>query len=429
MSINKDNIIYSEPVREIMGTPPSALTRWGTVVIFSVFILFILLSWLIRYPDLLPSQVEITTENPPATLVSKVSGRIRHIFVNDKDTVKKDQLLALLASPATMEQFEKLKLFTDTTSDISRLRFGQIPDLSDLGELQPYYGTFRKSLSDLENFRENDLYGSKIGSAEAEISELKKLIGTLRQKEKLQSEIISIEQVKYSRVSSLTGDSAIAQIELDDATQDRLQRSLEIEQIRLDISTENIRLINKEDMLLEYKIRQKEEHDRLFAIADESFRNLKARIQIWENDYLLISPVNGVVSFTRYWSENQTVNMDEPVLTIIPLSPGDYIGRIYLKMQKSGKVQVGQPVNIKLSGYPYLEYGMVRGIIRSKSLVPSGDAYIIEIGLPQGLNTLYGRRLEFNQNMQGTAEVITDDIRLLQKIIYPFRHLININRR
>jgi HlyD family secretion protein len=98
-------------------------------------------------------------------------------------------------------------------------------------------------------------------------------------------------------------------------------------------------------------------------------------------------------------------------------------------MQRSGKVKQGQAVNIKLSSYPYLEYGMVRGRIKTKSLVPSGDAYVIEIELPDGLTTLYKRKLDFTQNMQGVAEVITDDMRLLQKIIYPLRYLLSVNKR
>jgi HlyD family secretion protein len=97
-------------------------------------------------------------------------------------------------------------------------------------------------------------------------------------------------------------------------------------------------------------------------------------------------------------------------------------------MQRSGKVKTGQRVNIKLTGYPYLEYGMVRGIVTSKSLVPTGDSYIIEITLPDGLRTLYGENLEFTQNMQGTAEIMTDSLRLLQKIVNPFRYLATKNR-
>ena len=102
---------------------------------------------------------------------------------------------------------------------------------------------------------------------------------------------------------------------------------------------------------------------------------------------------------------------------------------LILKCSDQVKSRPGQKVNIKLSGYPYLEYGMVRGVVKSKSLVPSGDAYIIEIDLPDGLTTLYGMKLDFTQNMQGTAEIITEDIRLLQKIVNPFRYMISSNKR
>jgi len=98
-------------------------------------------------------------------------------------------------------------------------------------------------------------------------------------------------------------------------------------------------------------------------------------------------------------------------------------------MYRSGKVKNGQKINIKLSGYPYLEFGMIRGIVKSKSLVPAGDTYVIEVLLPDGLNTLYGYSLDFNQKMQGTAEIITDDVNLLQKILNPFRYMISRNRR
>jgi HlyD family secretion protein len=72
---------------------------------------------------------------------------------------------------------------------------------------------------------------------------------------------------------------------------------------------------------------------------------------------------------------------------------------------------------------------IVRGIVKSKSLVPAGDVYVIEVELPDGLSTLYGIKLDFTQNMQGTAEIITEDVRLLQKIINPFRYMILKNKR
>jgi len=86
-------------------------------------------------------------------------------------------------------------------------------------------------------------------------------------------------------------------------------------------------------------------------------------------------------------------------------------------------------VNIKLSGYPYLEFGMVKGVVKSKALVSASDAYLIEISFPDRLTTLYGEKLPFTQYMQGNAEIITEDLRLLEKIINPFRHLISKNKR
>ena len=82
MKNQKPEILYSEPVKEIMGKPPRRILRWGTTIMLLVFVLFIVFSWLIRYPDIILAQVEITTTNPPVTLVSKITGRINSFFVN-----------------------------------------------------------------------------------------------------------------------------------------------------------------------------------------------------------------------------------------------------------------------------------------------------------------------------------------------------------
>ena len=71
MKEHKPEILYSDPVKEIISNPPRRIIRWGTAVIALVFILLLVLAWLIRYPDIVSAPVVITTENPPVTLVSK----------------------------------------------------------------------------------------------------------------------------------------------------------------------------------------------------------------------------------------------------------------------------------------------------------------------------------------------------------------------
>jgi multidrug resistance efflux pump len=425
MEERETNSLYSGPVNEIMGHPPGRILRWGTSVIFVVFILFIFFAWLIKYPDIIPSSVEITTVNPPVTLVSKVTGRIKHLYVSDKEITAPDQLIAVMETAASVDEILNLDNLIDTVVNPGSMVLSGLPEFTQLGEIQNYWGIFRKNLSDYNNYLQNNYYGFRIQSINDEITGLLTYLEGLRAKEKLFSENQLIETRKYKRDSALYVSRTYSETDLEKSFQSLLKVRSDLIQVKLDISSKEIELAERRQMLQDYKIERVEEKDRIFSVLNESFLNLKAQLKIWESTYLLISPFRGTVTFTKFWSENQTVNKDEPVLSIVPLETGDYVGRIYLKMNRSGKVRTGQVVNIKLSGYPYLEYGMVKGVVRSKSLVPSGDSYIIEVSLPSGLTTTYGEKLDLDQNMKGTAEIITDNLNLLQRITNPFRYLVS----
>jgi HlyD family secretion protein len=429
MKNKRPEILYSDPVREIMGKPPRRILRWGTTIMFLVFVLFIFFAWLIRYPDTIPAPVEITTTNPPVTLVTKITGHINSFFVKEREKVNAGQLVALMETTASMKEIELLKQTIDTIKTPELLSSRLLPVFSELGELQGFYGIFLKNLSDLNNYVINDSYGSKIASLTDEINGIQEFISRLSVKEKLYSENQRLEAKKYSRDSSLYVSKVIAESGLENSHQSLLRVNMELQQARLDHSAKSIELSEKRQLLQDDRITRIEEKEKLVSALRESFLNLKAQINLWENTYLLISPIEGIVSFTKFWSANQSVVKDEPVVSIVPVNAGKFLGRINLKMERSGKVKIGSAVNIKLSGYPYLEYGMVRGVVKSKSLVPAEDAYVIEIELPEGLTTLYGKSLDFTQNMQGTAEIITENIRLIQKIVNPFRYMVSKNRK
>jgi len=429
MKNQKPEILYSDPVKEIMGKPPRRILRWGTTVMFLVFVLFIFFSWIIRYPDTIPAPVEITTTNPPVTLVTKITGHIKSFFVKEREKVDAGQLIAVMETTASLDEIKSLKNTVDTILNPELLSYKGLPQFPGLGELQGYYGVFMKDLSDLNNYVINDFYGSKIKSLSDEIKGIDEYISRLSVKEKFYSENQRLEVKKFARDSSLFADKVIPESEFEKSHQALLMVNIELQQARLDHTAKSIELAEKRQLLQDYRITKLEENGKLVSGLRESFLNLKAQINLWENTYLLISPIQGIVSFTKFWSANQSVVKDEPVVSIVPLEPGSFLGRINLKMQRSGKVNPGMLVNIKLSGYPYLEYGIVRGKVKSKSLVPAGDAYVIDIELPQGLTTLYGKNLDFTQNMQGTAEIITENISLLQKIVNPFRYMISKNKK
>ena len=429
MKDRKPDIIYSEPVKEIMGKPPGTIVRWGTIVMLLIFILFVIFTWLIRYPDTIPSPVEITTINPPVTLVSKITGHIMELKANDGDTVEVGELLALMETTASLEEINLIKKVIDTVTNPITIAADDLSNFTELGELQGYYASFLKTFSDMNSFMSNDSYGAKIRSLTEEINGMQEYLKRLREKEELYGDNLKLEQKAFNRYTDLFDSLAIAAAEYDMANQSLINSKMELQEVRLEIAAKSIEISEKQHALEENRIRQKEEEDKLASTLRESFLNFTSQLDTWESIYLLKSPVEGIVSYTNIWKENQLVTVGEPVLNIIPLDPGKFIGRINLKMQSSGKVDIDQQVIIKLFGYPYMEFGTVRGVVKSKSQVPFGDIYIIEIDLPYGLTSSYGENLVFTPMMQGTAEIMTKDIRLLQKIVNPFRYLAAKNKR
>ncbi|HOF20664.1 MAG TPA: biotin/lipoyl-binding protein, partial [Bacteroidales bacterium] len=174
--MNKTEILHSEPVREIISDPPGKLARWGTAAISAVILIILFFAWIIRYPNVVPSPVQITTENPPVTLVSKISGRILNWYVSDGETVREGRLLAVMETAASIDQVRKLKECTGEIEDPGSVSAGSLPSFSELGEIQEYWGAFLKNLSDYENYVKNDFYGYKISSVIRETAVLEEYI-------------------------------------------------------------------------------------------------------------------------------------------------------------------------------------------------------------------------------------------------------------
>jgi hypothetical protein len=71
-----------------------------------------------------------------------------------------------------------------------------------------------------------------------------------------------------------------------------------------------------------------------------------------------------------------------------------------------------------------MEYGMLKCKIKSISSVPDDDkGYIVEVIFPQGLITTYKKELRMIQKMDGIAQIVTEDRRLIGRFVDPIREL------
>ena len=110
------------------------------------------------------------------------------------------------------------------------------------------------------------------------------------------------------------------------------------------------------------------------------------------------------------------------MFAIIPSNEKDYIGKVKAVAQNSGKLRIGQKVNIRLANYPDREFGIIEGKLKTISLTPDKEGYLLlDIELPNGLKTSYKKQINFQQEMTGTADIITEDLRLIERLLYQFR--------
>ena len=74
-----------------------------------------------------------------------------------------------------------------------------------------------------------------------------------------------------------------------------------------------------------------------------------------------------------------------------------------------------------------MEYGILKGAIRTISAIPNKDTYKVEVQFLDGMKTSYGIDLPFSPEITGTAEIITEDYSILQRIFFPIKSLIKNN--
>jgi multidrug resistance efflux pump len=415
-------------VEDMLGRVPGWITRNGMVLFVILFVLLLFGSWVFRYPDIKKARIVVTSVNPPADLKARTSGKIVRLFVVNNEQVSTGDVLAMIENPAAYDdvvQLERSLLFLDTlsieeiTADLTEL------NNVSLGTIQSHYSIFLKVYREYMEFRRIDYHQRKIETTRNELARQRDYTNSLSERVSIQQQTYELALRQFNRDASLFEEGVISPSDLEGSRSEMLSERNKRQEVISLMAENNISIARTEDQIVELELRQQEEHSGMINALEESYNNLKASITSWEQNYLLVAPVNGSVTFTKFWSENQNVKLGEKVLTIIPAESGSIIGKISLPMAGAGKVHVGNQVNIQFDNFPHLEYGMVKGYVGNISEVADDDFYAVEVELPDGLRSYYNIEILFSQNMQGKAEILTDKKRLLERVLNPIRSAIS----
>lgn len=298
---------------------------------------------------------------------------------------------------------------------------------SALGDVQPAFGAFQKSSEELRFFLETGYHNKKIAVIEKQIDVQKHLLSQNYKQLKIAEEQLISANKNFAADSMLFTKNVISSFDFENAKTVRLQAFQNLENAKSSIESQKISILQSEQTIFDLHQQRNEQLSQIKMQYINSFEQLKAQLKVWEQTYILRSRIDGVATLTKYWQKNQNVTAGETVLTVVPSENQHIIGKIYLPPQGAGKVKTGQIVNVKFDNFPYMEYGMIKVEIKNIALVPieQGETlnYVLEVAFPEKLVTTYGKSLVFSQQMRGTAEIITDDLRLLERLLNPVRAL------
>ncbi len=420
---SEENVIRrsqrSEMVQEIVSNKPGFLIRYGIVFFLSILILLITACWFIQYPDIIGTQAKLTSINAPKEVITKTQGKLVKLFAKENEQTQAGNVLGHMESTANHLEVLAISENIDTSQNLlSRNRIEQIfiflnNSYQNLGELQLQYQTFQQSYNTFRNYLSGGFYLSKVNMLGKDLAFLQKMHTNLLEQKGLSSEDLSLSQKTFNANKSLNDEKVISDFDYRNENSKLINKKLSIPQISSSIisneAQQNEKL--KEIAELQNTIGQQKN---IFA---QSLNTFKSQIEEWKKKYLLIAPIDGKIAFATFLQENQQLKSEQVICFINPENT-EYYAEIYIPQTNFGKVKTGQEVLLKFPSYPFQEYGSVNGKINFISNINTDSGYLAKVVLPNGLNTTYKKQVQFRDGLLAQGEIITQDMRLLERFYY-----------
>lgn len=428
MSARTKNIeIRSEEVQDILSRPPKWMIRWGNSVVMLLILGVLGFSYLVKYPDVILGRAIISTETPPAFITTNSRGRISRLLVLNDSMVSEGDIIAEVDNPIPHQSITYLSgLITEVESYLSGSGIypGNLNDSINLYDassiflelkatVESYHdmltdGSSGRELENLKTKRDNFLKIRQITQKEAELA--KEDIANAAEKFEMQKK--EYELGISSKLAFLNAQSTYNQSR---KSQEAIKKNL----IQIDLS-----IIDYETQISTFIQNRRERIKSLETQIKSLLISLKNYIVKWNNNYTLRSPAYGRLSYLSRVKENQLVNAGDELFAIIP-SEGGYEVEIDVPLAGFGKIKPGHEVKLRLDNYPYEEYGMILGEVSALSALPNENTYRVKVDLTNGLKSSYDIDIEHTPEMFASAEIVTDDLRLIERIFFQILKIID----
>lgn len=412
-----NKIKYSEEFSDTVNKFPSfnAILLYALLAI--IIVSFTLLA-IIKSPEIIMGEAKVTAVKPPIELLAQNSGKIILKEFASHKMMEKGDFLAVIENPANEEDVKELKsVLKNFQNKILTLKTENLSFAigSQLGEIQEYYLNLINVLHTCEDAREHPENDAKKMLLSKQIGKYYEMLQQREDIKKIKNSDILFVKSKLTEDSILYSKGLILKGEYEQTSRNYYRekenlKSYETKDIENKFSISD----NKQNIsILDIEKNENITHSEMKLIT--SFQQLFQAINSWESKYVFKVPQDGEVDMMQFITSYQFIKQGEPIFSILP-KDNQVVAQLIVPPNGAGKIKIGQEVIIKLVSYPYQEFGKLLGKVKSTSLIPTENYYLITVDLPNGLKSDTNQNLSFSKNMIGSAEIITEKRSLLSKM-------------
>jgi multidrug efflux pump subunit AcrA (membrane-fusion protein) len=408
--------LFSTEVQEIISQTPNWIVRNGMVLFLAIIVTLLATTFFINYPDVVNANAALISVNAPKEIKAKTEGRLVKLFVKEGEQVEENKIIGFIESRAVHNEVISLSNLIDTLQAVTEKNTERLPyfitnSYKNLGEVQPYYQLFMQAFTTFRQYISSGYYLKRKNMLQGDIVFLQKLHANLGEQKTMQEEDLGLADKNFAASKSLSSDKVIADVEFRNEKSKLIAKAMTIPQINASLINNESSKHEKEKEIaqLENDIAQQK------GIFLQALNTLKSQLSEWKNKYLLVASVSGKTIFNNFPEENMQLKQGQTVCFINPENTL-YYASIFIPQKNFGKIKKGEKVILKLPAYPFQEFGTITGKLDFIAEIPTDSGFTAKVLLPNGLLTNYRRELQYHEGLSAKAEIITEDLKLSQRI-------------
>jgi len=413
---------YSNEIEEIISNKPPLIVRWGTLIFFFLVLILGVMSWFIRYPDIVTSKAKLTSLNAPKPVICRNDGSLIELAVKEGDSIQVGGIIGIIESTSNAQEVLALSASLDTLSALFSKNNRTISPnymirpYNSLGELQQAYQAFSNAFNEFKKYLPGGFWEKKKLILGSDLSDIKRLNYHLYQRKAFTLQDLGLSEKTFQMNEILKKDNVISDLEYRNEKSKLTAKQMSIPQINEAIIINETRINEKRQEIIELE-NAAAEQPLAFQQALNTFRSA---IDQWKQNYVLVAPVSGRVNLAGFLQKNQQLKAGQTVC-FISQGNSEYFAEIFIPQENFGKVKKGEKVLLKFFSYPSHEFGSVTGELDFVSAVPTDTGYLARIIFPYGLKTNYNKEIQYKEGLTAKAEIVTNNMRLLERLYYNFK--------